>query len=197
LARLCESSSLLTSGITVGTPSYMAPEQCRGGPLDARVDVYACGVVLFEMLAGRKPFIAPDPLAIVKKQLTEEPPLLGDVAPDAGVLEDVCARALAKDPDKRFASAIEMASAIEAAVPQRISTIPPTPIPEPAVLRSPPIPMLGSSAVTPIVENDESIHLPPSRMKWAALFLVLFVIGSIYGIVRVKQYLAEQTASQR
>ncbi len=228
LARLCESSSLLTSGITVGTPSYMAPEQCRGGPLDARVDVYAVGVVLFEMLAGRKPFIAPDPLAIVKKQLLEKPPRLSDVAPDAAVLDDIVARALAKDPKERFASAIEMATAIEIAVPGTRATtstpvvgVPAMTGPQPAILNAPPIPLLGSSALVPIDESstapvaEPSIApvsqpvrldpheasmlrrmLPASRMKWAALFLLLFVIGSIYGIIRVKQYLAEQAAQE-
>jgi serine/threonine-protein kinase len=59
----------------------MAPEQCRGDELDARVDIYACGVVLFVMLTGRKPFIADDPIAIIKKQIEEPPPRLADVTP--------------------------------------------------------------------------------------------------------------------
>ena len=86
LARMCETSSLLTAGIAVGTPSYMAPEQCRGAPLDARADLYACGVVIYEMVVGTKPFVASDPLGIVKKHLTEAPPRLD------GPLGDVVAR---------------------------------------------------------------------------------------------------------
>jgi serine/threonine-protein kinase len=186
LARLLESSSLLTQGFTVGTPSYMAPEQCRGAPIDPRIDVYACGAVLFEMLAGRKPFIASDPLEVVKMHLHEPAPRL------EGPLEDVVARALAKDPDDRFASATEMADAIVAAVPNA------------RLASQPVIPTLGSSALVPVDEPSmpvaepsvpSSLMRPPvSRMRWAALFIALLIGASIYGIVRAKQYLAQQAA---
>src|SRR5688572_2212332 len=76
LARMLGTSTSLSDGVAVGTPSYMAPEQCRGDNLDQRVDIYACGVVLFEMLTGKKPFIAREPIEIIKKQLSEPPPRL-------------------------------------------------------------------------------------------------------------------------
>ncbi len=189
LARLRESSSLLTVGLTVGTPSYMAPEQCRGAKLDPRVDLYSCGVVLFEMIAGEKPFVAPDPLAIVKKHLTEPPP------PLEGPLAGVVARALAKNPEDRFASAMEMAEAITAAVPGLRMATPPA--------GTPLIPMLPSSAVVPMDDPPDPHEasllrrmLPRSRMKWAALLIAILVAGGIYGIVRAKQYLEEQSSSR-
>ena len=117
LARMVGSSISTSKGVAVGSPSYMAPEQCRGDELDARVDIYACGVVLFEMLTGRKPFIADDPIAIIKKQIEEPPPRLADVTPgDYGTLEAVVARALAKAPQDRYPSAVAMAEALAAAV---------------------------------------------------------------------------------
>ncbi|HEY1555245.1 MAG TPA: serine/threonine-protein kinase [Kofleriaceae bacterium] len=118
LARMCGSNTTsLTDGVAVGTPSYMAPEQCRGDKVDERVDLYACGVVLFELVAGQKPFVADDPIAIIRKQLEEAPPRLADVAPGHyGALEDVIARALSKSPDDRYASAIAMSAAIDGAV---------------------------------------------------------------------------------
>src|SRR5687768_18241030 len=76
LARVMEGSTKLTTGIVVGTPNYMAPEQCKGSDVDARTDLYACGVMLFEMLTGRKPFIADDPIQVVRKHLMERPPTL-------------------------------------------------------------------------------------------------------------------------
>jgi tRNA A-37 threonylcarbamoyl transferase component Bud32 len=117
LARMLGSSTSTSNGVAVGSPSYMAPEQCRGDKLDARVDIYACGVVLFEMLTGRKPFIADEPIAIIRKQLEEPPPRLADVTPgDYGALEEVVARALAKAPQDRYPSAVAMAEALAAAV---------------------------------------------------------------------------------
>ena len=122
LARLRESNTHLTTGIVVGTPSYMAPEQCRGGEVDLRVDLYACGVMLFEMLTGRKPFLGEDPIAIVRKHLQEMPPRLGDVIPeDFGAIEDVIARALEKEPADRYQNAAEMSAALEVAVGGRIT----------------------------------------------------------------------------
>jgi len=108
------------TGQIAGTPEYMSPEQCRGDELDARVDIYACGVVLFEMLTGRKPFVADEPIAIIQKQLTEPPPRLASVTPgDYGAFEGVVARALAKSPDDRYPSAVAMAEALSAAVTTR------------------------------------------------------------------------------
>jgi len=116
LARMLGSSTSTSHGVAVGSPSYMAPEQCRGDEVDARADIYACGVVLFEMLTGRRPFIADDPIAIIKKQLEEPPPRLADVTPgDYGALEKVVARALAKAPQDRYPSAVAMAEALTAA----------------------------------------------------------------------------------
>ena len=117
LARLTETSTKLTTGIVVGTPNYMAPEQCKGGNIDARTDLYACGVVLFEMLTGRKPFVADDPIQVVRKHLMEKPPTLASVEPniDFGDLETVIAKALGKAPGDRYTSAVEMARAVDVA----------------------------------------------------------------------------------
>ena len=115
LARLLESNTKLTTGIVVGTPNYMAPEQCKGSDVDARTDLYACGVMLFEMLTGRKPFVADDPIQVVRKHLLEKPPTLASATDgeDFGELEAVIAKALAKAPGDRFASAVEMSKAVE------------------------------------------------------------------------------------
>ncbi|MGE5180724.1 MAG: protein kinase domain-containing protein [Acidobacteriota bacterium] len=136
LARLTETSTKLTTGIVVGTPNYMSPEQCRGGAIDGRVDLYACGVILFEMLTGKKPFLADDPIQVVRMHMTKPPPRLADIAPggDFGELEAVVARALAKDPADRYASAADMARALEAAIAARRSL--PNPVPQ--IVASPP-----------------------------------------------------------
>jgi serine/threonine-protein kinase len=136
LARLSQDSSL-TAGIVVGTPSYMAPEQIRGVAIDARVDLYACGVVLFEMLTGTKPFVsaADDPIEVCTLHLKQPPPRLVDRRPgvDFGPLEGVVARALCKLPSERFASAVELAAALDAIIPRRGVATPPvgTPVAAP------------------------------------------------------------------
>ena len=117
LARFNQESSDLTGGMVLGTPNYMAPEQISGAPLDHRIDIYACGVLLFELLTGVKPFTAADPVAVCMQHLKEPPPRLADKRPGVafGGLEDVVARALAKDRDQRFSSADELSRALVAA----------------------------------------------------------------------------------
>ncbi len=105
--------NLTRAGTIFGTPAYMAPEQITGEPLDARADLYAVGVVLFELLAGRCPFAADDLAGLLGKHLSEPPPRLSQVAPDLGLpeaLDLVVQRALAKRRDDRFADANEFRS---------------------------------------------------------------------------------------
>jgi len=101
-----ESQALTQPGRLLGTPLYMAPEQCAGGPIDARADVYAMGATLFHMLAGRPPFAAADVLGLLAKHRYEAPPAVQALNPavsdGAG---HVVARALAKEPDARYADA--------------------------------------------------------------------------------------------
>jgi serine/threonine-protein kinase len=105
------------AGIAFGTPDYMSPEQATSQAIDVRSDLYAAGVVLFEMLTGRCPFESDDPMRLLGMQVAHPPPTLAEASgrahPDA--LEAICARALEKRPDDRFASAREMRDALEAA----------------------------------------------------------------------------------
>ncbi len=99
-----------------GTLAYLAPEQIRGGPIDARTDVYALGCVLFHALAGRPPFATSDEAAALEAHLTQAPPRLADAAPDLPpALDEVVRRAMAKRPEDRFESAGELGRAALAA----------------------------------------------------------------------------------
>ena len=114
-----EGSSITVDGFVCGTPQYMAPEQARGDDIDHRVDVYAAGVVLYQMLVGKVPFGGDTALGIITKHLTDTavPPHVR--APELGiplVLEDIAKKAMSKDPAERFQSAGELADAIEIAV---------------------------------------------------------------------------------
>ncbi len=110
------SAGLTGIGMSVGTPGYMAPEQVSGDPnIDARADIYALGVVGYEMVAGHPPFIATSAHALAAAHLTTAPIPLGEVRADTTQeLNDAIARALAKDPDDRFQTAAAFRDALDA-----------------------------------------------------------------------------------
>jgi eukaryotic-like serine/threonine-protein kinase len=106
------------TGVTLGTPAYMSPEQCRGvGAIDARTDLYAAGVVLFEMLTGRVPFQSPSMFDVMSMQINDTPPRLESITNRPEPLERVVARALGKQREDRYRNAGEMLAAIDAALP--------------------------------------------------------------------------------
>jgi hypothetical protein len=114
IARI-ESSTMTQVGTVMGTPSYMAPEQLRGEPVDARADIWAAGVVLYQLLTGEKPFDG-GYSALMHRVLTTEPPPPSQLAVSAPrAFDAVVARALAKRPDDRFPNAAAFAEAIRAA----------------------------------------------------------------------------------
>jgi len=177
LARMLDEDASLSDGVAVGTPSYMAPEQCRGEPVDAQVDIYACGIVLFEMLTGKKPLTDDDPLVTVRKQIDEPPPRLTDAAPgDYGQLEQIVARALEKKPADRFRSAAAMSEALGAVLRGR-SAPESTLVLAKAAPRNEPssemIPITLASSVT--VKRPNA---PRSRSSLAILLAVAAVAGA-------------------
>jgi serine/threonine-protein kinase len=105
-----------TTGLLVGTPAYMSPEQARGEKLDARSDLYSVGVVLYELLTGRVPFDGESVLSIALKQVSEIPVPPSSVMPGADPdLEAICLRAMHKKPAERFQGAREMRLALQSA----------------------------------------------------------------------------------
>jgi serine/threonine-protein kinase len=107
-------SSVTQSGTVMGTPSYMAPEQIMGQPLDGRADLFAVGVLLYELFTGAKPFAGDTPTAVVYQIMHVEPPNVRDVVPDLPeALQEIITRALQKNPNDRYGKASEMAADLQ------------------------------------------------------------------------------------
>jgi eukaryotic-like serine/threonine-protein kinase len=101
--------SLTQTGAVMGTATYFSPEQAEGMGVDARSDIYSLGVVLFEMVAGRPPFLGETPVSIASKHVRDRPPLLSDLNPTVPpALEAIIAKSMAKSADLRYQTAADM-----------------------------------------------------------------------------------------
>lgn len=145
IARLAQErqSNLTQDGSIIGTPAYMAPEQAAGQMVDYRSDLYALGVVLFELLTGQPPFQHESTLRLLSMHATAQPPAVSSIMPSASdQLDEVLFRALAKDPNERYQSGKALVAALnkafgEEALPirQRANTLPDMPVEKPAPAR--------------------------------------------------------------
>lgn len=116
LVRYLNSATQTATGQIAGTPAYMSPEQARGERTDARTDIYSLGIVLYEVLAGRVPFEADSTMGVLLKHISEPPKPIPGLDP---AIQAVIDRALAKRPEDRFQTPLELARAFEAALYER------------------------------------------------------------------------------
>ena len=142
IARAAEGMSLTETGQVMGTPQYLSPEQAQGGTATSASDVYSLGVVAFECLAGRRPYVAESAVATALAHLREPVPELPDDVP--ADLAAVVRRAMAKAPEDRYADATEFAAALRnpaaAATPDRtqvLTGVAPVPVPATAPTTGP------------------------------------------------------------
>ncbi len=181
VARL-ESSDLTHTGQWVGSPAYMSPEQAQGLPADSRSDIFALGVVLYEMLTGSRPFVA-ETLAGLSYQIIHEqpvPPSICNLELDAR-WDEVILRAMAKKPGARYPTAADLASDLDSLVPGVGGTLP-------AGGRRPSSP--GLTTATMQLEIEPLEELPGEaeglRISWsrvaAAAGVILVPVGIIAGL---------------
>ena len=115
IARILGATSHTQTGVGIGTPEYMAPEQGQGGQIDHRADIYSLGAMAYELLVGRVPYTADTPLAIVIAHIKDPLPLPSIANPTIGKgVERALLRALAKDPAQRYETATAFADALRA-----------------------------------------------------------------------------------
>jgi serine/threonine protein kinase len=115
IVRVAEEAGLTNSGIVLGTADYLSPEQARGEKLLASSDLYSLGVVMFEMLTGRAPFVGPTAVSIAMQHASTNPPAMQQVNPNVTIptaVEQIVMRVLEKEPEDRFLSATEMRRAL-------------------------------------------------------------------------------------
>lgn len=216
IARMAGSSHLTRTGLLVGTLRYMAPEQIQGAEVDRRTDVYALGVVLYQMLTGRVPFEGGSDFAILKAQMEDPPVPPGTHVPDLpGWLERAVLRALEKDPARRFQTVEELDDALTRGEPTRLGApvpagpvdddeptvyLPRTPAPVPAAPPPPPgVPTVASIVPSPPPAQSSYRPVELSRPGWtkaavgiAAALLVLVVSTVLF--LRSRGVTPEETA---
>lgn len=110
-----EGETMTTGSAIIGTPAYMSPEQAAGNAVDGRTDIYALGIILYEMLTGRQPYQSETPMGLALKHITEPVPNILEARPDLPAwVGEIIAVSMAKTPADRYQSAQEMVDAIKA-----------------------------------------------------------------------------------
>ncbi|HEX2065120.1 MAG TPA: protein kinase [Acidimicrobiales bacterium] len=187
-----DAAQLTATGAVVGTAKYLAPEQVVGGDLDRRTDVYAVGVVLYEMLCGQPPFQADTELATAIQRVRSEPPPPGELCPNLPRgLEAVVMRAIAKDREDRFPSAGALRAALLQLDVGGHALEPVEPVPPPG--DETPAPAPPRRAVQP-ASQDDAVPLVvrdptppagvrpvarPARRGWVPLAVVILLAGLV------------------
>lgn len=184
IAKMMENTLGLTGGGVLGTPHYMAPEQGRSYQVDHRTDVYAMGVVIYELVTGQVPYEAETPFAVVLKHISEPLPLPRAVRPDLPeVVEQVILRALAKSPADRYQSMADLVTAFQQAVDQlpldTLTAVAATrmAVPSPTAAKQPPV--SAAAEATPVAGQR--------RFRWGLVGGTLILLMLALAVVMFSQ----------
>lgn len=211
ISKVGEGNANLTkTGMVMGTPGYMAPEQARGARVDARADVYAVGAILYRCVTGQAPFEGLDPMATLTAVVSQEPMRPTQLEPNLpAALELVIQSAMAKNPDERFPDMETFDAELAAFDPARASLLPPAPGGDPDVdgggNAGPTIvrPAVGSAAAVRKQQTAPTMLAHRARdVQWARPGLVMLsaaaflwlTLGLIIGLIAAIQLLGSETS---
>ncbi len=182
LAKMVEGASELTgTGVGMGTPAYMSPEQGMGKKVDHRTDIYALGIILYEMLTGQVPHRAETPIATVMKRINEPLPLPRSLNPNIPeAVERVLLKALAVEPTDRFDSASELATALKAAFGSNphevLAEVSPAYVNPASKTASPPADKTKVAAPPAAPAAPGKTGLPINALGFGAIGLLIFLV---------------------
>ncbi|MGA8544059.1 MAG: serine/threonine-protein kinase, partial [Mycobacterium sp.] len=185
IARAAGETGLTSTGATIGTWSYMAPERFQGDTADARADIYALACVLYESLTGQPPFPGQSLEQVAMAHMTQPPPhpsgVMGGVP---AAMDDVIATGMAKNPDQRYASMVELARSAREATTGPLA----------GQIHGQDTQLAATQAGPPHRAMDASPPPTGSRRKWLiALLVVVLVVAAGVGVVLLHNVLSHKT----
>jgi beta-lactam-binding protein with PASTA domain/tRNA A-37 threonylcarbamoyl transferase component Bud32 len=188
IARAASAKENLTqTGAVMGTATYFSPEQAQGLPVDPRSDVYALGVVLFEMVAGRPPFQGDNPVTVAYKHVREEPPALRDINPSVPVaFASIVAMAMAKSPADRYASSEDLrGDLLRFRQGRPIAAVPP-----PVTAAAPPLPAPPATRMQPATDGTRAMPATavaaaagPAERRTSTYVILLFIMLGLLAVL--------------
>lgn len=193
IARMVQGATHLTrTGVGIGTPEYMSPEQAQGMPVDGRADQYSLAIILYQMLTGQLPFVAETPVGIVIQHITKPPPPPRSLNPEIPAeVEAVMLRALSKDPAERYPSIADFLDALGAAAHPFLRTDarrPPPPATPRSALTATAVatrPDLAAMPAPPPPDPQTERHAPPRRARPGRLLVAVLVAVPVCGLIAV------------